>query len=335
MTSPRDALAEYRMLRQREAILEAQLALGAKQQNDEARANAALEASRSNQARRDAEIADHHRKQEIQRRHDEAFEAHNLTTPMPRADESSSAYHRRLLRDHLQKYSPEYRAVDLNHVPPNMLENVATKIVADALLPVSHSFDVPAGQIKEIVRRDEGGRRIHEFVSSDGTTFIQQMARPRQIVSRFFGRDRIGSASTRPVEKPVYAGRMALRGGLPSVNPPLLQSSGIVVRVANSFTASKTSPFQALKGWCRIHVVGGTGAHPSHLGSSVQSACCFLPARIGRSSVLRGFILIPRIAGGLFLRHRPCKRQTITENRDARSPISSHSQQPFPFAWGH
>jgi hypothetical protein len=32
MTSPQDALAEYRMLRQREAILEAQLALGAKQQ---------------------------------------------------------------------------------------------------------------------------------------------------------------------------------------------------------------------------------------------------------------------------------------------------------------
>jgi hypothetical protein len=216
MTSPQDALAEYRMLRQREAILEAQLALGAKQQNDEARANAALEASRINQARRDAEAADHHRKQEIQRQHDEAFEAHNLTTPMPRADESSSTYHRRLLRDHLQKYSPEYRAVDLNHVPPNMLENVATKIVADALSPVSHSFDVPAGQIKEIVRKDESGRERHEFVSSDGrTTFIQMMARPRQIVTRFFGRDRIGNFATTPIEKPRYGGRMPLHNGLP------------------------------------------------------------------------------------------------------------------------
>ena len=220
MTSPQDALAEYRMLRQREAILEAQLALGAKQQNDEARANAALEANRSNQARRDAEAADHHRKQEIQRQHDEAFEAHNLTTPMPRADESSHQYHRRLLRDHLQKYSPEYRAVDLNHVPSNMLENVATKIVADALSPVSHSFDVPDGTIKEVIKTGADGRKTHEFVSGDGkTTFIQQMARPRQIVTRFFGRDRIGSFSTRPVEKPAYGGRMALRGGLPSGNP--------------------------------------------------------------------------------------------------------------------
>jgi hypothetical protein len=216
MTSRQDVLAEYNMLRQREAILEAQLALGAKQQNDEARANAAQEANRLNQARRDVEIADHHRKQEIQRQHDGAFEAHNLTTPMPRADESSSQYHRRLLRDHLQKYSPEYRSVDLNHVPSNMLENVATKIVADALSPVSHSFDVPDGTIKEIVKRDEGGRKVHEFISGDGrTTFIQQMARPRQIVTRFFGRDRIGSFSTRPVEKPTYMGRQALRGGLP------------------------------------------------------------------------------------------------------------------------
>jgi hypothetical protein len=78
---------------------------------------------------------------------------------------------------------------------------------------------VPPGEIKEIVKRDEGGRKVHEFVSSDGkTTFIQAMARPRQIVSRFFGRDRIGSTSAMPVEKPRYSGRMNLRGGLPANN---------------------------------------------------------------------------------------------------------------------
>ena len=53
------AQEEIRLLRQREAILEAQTGMSKRQQSDEARANAALEASRSNQARRDVEIADH------------------------------------------------------------------------------------------------------------------------------------------------------------------------------------------------------------------------------------------------------------------------------------
>jgi hypothetical protein len=71
------------------------------------------------------------------------------------------------------------------------------------------------------------------------------------------------------------------------------------VRVANSFTASKAPPFQALKGWCRIPMVRGTDAHSSHLGSSVQTCAYFLPARI-RAVSGSGFILILRIAGGLF-----------------------------------
>jgi hypothetical protein len=64
------------------------------------------------------------------------------------------------------------------------------------------------------------GRKVHEFVSGDGrTTFIHQImaqTSPRRIVSRFFGRDRVGNTSTAtPVEKPTYGGRMSLRGGLP------------------------------------------------------------------------------------------------------------------------
>lgn len=98
MPTPQETLAEYNMLRQREAILEAQLAMGAEQGSDDAKARAALEASRSFQLRKDAEATDHHRKQELQGRYDEVFEAHNLATPMPRADELSSQYHRRLLR---------------------------------------------------------------------------------------------------------------------------------------------------------------------------------------------------------------------------------------------
>jgi hypothetical protein len=75
--------------------------------------------------------------------------------------------------------------------------------------------EIADGEIREFVRKDEGGRTIHEFVSRDGTTFIQQMARPRQLIRRMYGVDRIGPGNTRPVEKPQYMGRMALRGGLP------------------------------------------------------------------------------------------------------------------------
>jgi hypothetical protein len=103
--------------------------------------------------------------------------------------------------DFLDKRSP-------NHVADFALPGYADQIKADALSPESHKADVPAGEIKEIVKRDEGGRKVHEFVSSDGkTTFIPQMMRPRLIISKMLGVDRIGGPP-RPVEKPHNMGRM-------------------------------------------------------------------------------------------------------------------------------
>jgi hypothetical protein len=56
---------------------------------------------------------------------------------------------------------------------------------------------------------------------------------------------------------------------------------GIVVRVANSFAASKTPPFPlALKEWCRVFMVGGTDAHPSHLGVERPNVRPAVQARI-------------------------------------------------------
>jgi hypothetical protein len=163
---------------------------------------------------------------QIQADLDPAYEFHGRQAPSQREGEAASRYRRRLLAG-LTPYSkdPDVAKLDFttptgpNGVPAWAVSRYADSIKADALDPASHRADVPAGTIKEIIKRDQSGRRTHEFVSSDGTTFIHQImaqTSPRRIVSRFFGRDRVGSTSTAtPVEKPAYGGRMSLRGGLP------------------------------------------------------------------------------------------------------------------------
>jgi hypothetical protein len=160
---------------------------------------------------------------QIQADLDPAYEFHGRQAPSQREGESASMYRRRLIAG-LAPYSSDPDVTkfnftdskDLNWVPDFALPRYADSIKADALSPESHKADVPPGEIKEIVKKDVSGRERHEFVSSDGkTTFIQSMARPRQIVRRMFGVDRIGNTSTAPVQKPVYGGRLSLRGGLP------------------------------------------------------------------------------------------------------------------------
>lgn len=108
-----------------------------------------------------------------------------------------------------------------------MLEREASRIVADALSPVSHSFDVPAGAIKEIVKKDQSGRERHEFISSDQkTTFISEMNNilPRRVTASVGGRfvkllDFVnGALGTTPLNlsvKPTNMGRQPLYRGLP------------------------------------------------------------------------------------------------------------------------
>jgi hypothetical protein len=69
--------------------------------------------------------------------------------------------------------------------------------------------------IKEIKTKDITGRDKFEFVSGDPkTTFISLMARPRQIIGRMLGVDRVGGPS-QPVENPERMGRMHMRQGFP------------------------------------------------------------------------------------------------------------------------
>jgi hypothetical protein len=136
-----------------------------------------------------------------------------------REGETADAYRLRLASG-VQNCSVDHRDLDLETVlfrqPASFRETILSQIRQDALKPTARHVEIADGEIREFVRKDEGGRTIHEFVSRDGTTFIQQMARPRQIVRRMFGVDRIGNGSTRPIEKPRYGGgRMSLHNGLP------------------------------------------------------------------------------------------------------------------------
>jgi hypothetical protein len=169
---------------------------------------------------------------QIQADLDPAYEFHGRTAPSQREGESANTYRRRLLAgltpyakdpdvqkfDFLDKQSP-------NHVPDFALPGYADQIKADALDPASHRADVPGGEIKEIIKRDESGRKRLEFVSSDDrTTFINETGPnslvawgrigARRVVS-YLGLPRDGAGSRLDRAKPVTMGRVPLRGGLP------------------------------------------------------------------------------------------------------------------------
>ena len=150
---------------------------------------------------------------------DAAYENLGRIAPAQREGETADAYRLRLASG-VQNCSLDHRDLDLETVlfrqPASFRETILSQIRQDALRPEARHVEIPEGQIREFKRRDESGREVTEFVSSDGkTTFIQMMARPRQIVRRMFGVDRIGNGSTRPIEKPRYGGRMPLHNGLP------------------------------------------------------------------------------------------------------------------------
>jgi hypothetical protein len=106
---------------------------------------------------------------------------------------------------------------------------------------------------------------------------------------------------------------------------------GIVVRVANSFTASKAPPFQALKGWCRIHMAGEMDAR---LATRVERSRGALSRIIGgvHQAVVVGFH--PSLASAAF---SPLRARPMPSTRDApiipnASPISNKAG-PFSNSW--
>jgi hypothetical protein len=148
-----------------------------------------------------ADAEDRNRGRRYQEDWDPAYSNLGRHAPAQREGETSECYRLRLASG-VQNCSPDLRDLDLESTllrqPASFRDTVLSQIRADALKPTARHVEIPEGEIREFVRKDEGGRTIHEFVSRDGTTFIQQMARPRQIVSWIYNKMKPGDSNRTP-----------------------------------------------------------------------------------------------------------------------------------------
>ncbi len=168
-----------------------------------------------------ADSEERNRGRAFQSEWDAAYENLGRIAPAMREGETSEAYRLRLAKG-VQNCSADHKDLDLDTVlfrqPASFRETILSQIRQDALKPTARHVEIGDEEIRPFKRRDENGREITEFASRNGYTFIHQIAAqtsPRRIVRRMYGVDRVGSASTRPVEKPRYGGRMPLHNGLP------------------------------------------------------------------------------------------------------------------------
>jgi hypothetical protein len=168
-----------------------------------------------------ADSEERNRGRAFQSEWDAAYENLGRIAPAMREGETSEAYRLRLASG-VQACSADHKDLDLESVllrqPAPFRETILSQIRQEALKPQARITEIAEGEIRPFKRRDENGREITDFHSRNGYTFIHEiMAQksPRRIVKRMYGVDQIGNNSTRPVEKPRYMGRMALRGGLP------------------------------------------------------------------------------------------------------------------------
>ena len=118
--------------------------------------------------------------------------------------------------------------------------------------------------------------------------------------SEYLALIRLATIRLVPSRSPATWAVCPCRAAFPAAPEPpskLLWLMGIVVRVANSFTASKAPPFQALKGWCRIHMVGGTGRSLLHRTRGRAS-------HIARLHLHRRRVSRPSVSGSILPSHR-------------------------------
>jgi hypothetical protein len=122
---------------------------------------------------------DRYQASQYQARADEAYRMHGRSAPAQREGESAETYRRRLLTG-LKEYHPELKDFDFCSMKQQVVvDNFEKEVFKAALDPASHAIDCPPGMIKEIRTKDPiTGRDRSEFISSDGHTFIHDMARP-------------------------------------------------------------------------------------------------------------------------------------------------------------
>ncbi|WP_199637425.1 NUDIX domain-containing protein [Serratia sp. PAMC26656] len=126
------------------------------------------------------EISDEERNEiaDTQCKADSVFASFGERAPQPMAGERAMPYRRRIMT-RLQKYSTDYKEVDLHAIADSHLLTLAEKkIYADAQASAASSLEPGAG-LREVVRTDATGRRISNFIGDPSSCWA-----PFQAVSR-------------------------------------------------------------------------------------------------------------------------------------------------------
>jgi len=119
---------------------------------------------------------------ELQAKADSAYQGFGKKAPRPLDGEAANAYRRRLANG-LKEFSPAMKEVNLSDFSDGKAFEMAEKtIYADAAEAALHPTDLAEDEIRGVTRLDDAGRRITTFHGKK--TFIHQMSRPRQVVSR-------------------------------------------------------------------------------------------------------------------------------------------------------
>lgn len=110
------------------------------------------------------EISDEERNEiaDTQCKADSVFASFGERAPQPMAGERVMPYRRRIMT-RLQKYSADYKEVDLHTIADSQLLSIAEKIYADAQASAASSLE-PGSGLREVVRTDATGRRISNFI---------------------------------------------------------------------------------------------------------------------------------------------------------------------------
>jgi ADP-ribose pyrophosphatase YjhB (NUDIX family) len=130
------------------------------------------------------ELSDEERNEiaDTQCKADSVFASFGERSPQPMAGERSLQYRRRLLT-RLQKYSADYKGVDLHAIADSQLLSIAEKkIYADAQASAASSLE-PGEGLREVVRADATGRRIISFIGNPASTWAPFQAVSRKVSS--------------------------------------------------------------------------------------------------------------------------------------------------------
>lgn len=116
-----------------------------------------------------------------QARADGVAMAFGKSAPRPLTGETPLAYRRRLARD-FQSHSAEWKAVNLALLPADAFAIAEGRIYADATKAAESPVDLPAGELREVKRRDQAGRTISTFYGTGPSWMGDFKAPSRRLV---------------------------------------------------------------------------------------------------------------------------------------------------------